>query len=89
MSNENARKEVSAKGQTEKLGHCGLVTNDGQEKWVRVVCGCRGKKIVKDVMETWSCEYGFISNWINHRYYGSKEAIGLKIVLCKSEACCG
>ena len=51
--------------------------------------GAEEKKFVKDVMETQSCEYGFILNWINHRYYGSKGAISLKIVLCKSGACCG
>ena len=51
--------------------------------------GAKAKKIVKDVMETWSCEYGFILNWINHRYYGSKGANSLKIVWWKGGACCG
>ena len=44
MSNKNAGKEVSAKGQTKKLGHHGLVTNEGWEKWVRVVHGHQGRK---------------------------------------------
>ena len=47
--------------------------------------GAEGKKFVKDVMETRSCEYGFILNWINCRYYGSKEAIGFKIVCIRVE----
>ena len=47
--------------------------------------GTEAKKIVKDVMETQICEYGFILKWINHSYYASKEAIGLKIVCIRVE----
>ena len=47
--------------------------------------GAKAKTIVKDVVETQSCEYGFILKWINHRYYASKEAIGLKIVCVRLE----
>ena len=47
------------------------------------------KKFVRDVMETWNWEYGFIIKWINCGYYGSKEEVGLKIVWWKSGACCG
>ena len=49
--------------------------------------GAKVKKIVKDVMETQSCEYGFILYWTNHRYYGSKEATGLISVLCVVGTC--
>ena len=42
--------------------------------------GTEAKNFVKDVTETHSCEYGFILKWINHSYYTSKEAVGLKIV---------
>ena len=44
---------------------------------------CEGAKVkyfVKDVMETQSCEYGFILKWINCVYYAYKEVISLKIV---------
>ena len=36
--------------------------------------GTEVKNFVKDVMETQSCEYGFILYWANCKYYGSKEA---------------
>ena len=38
------------------------------------------KNFVKDVMETQSCEYGFILKRINCIYYAYKEVISLKIV---------
>ena len=49
--------------------------------------GTEVKKIVKDVMETQSCEYGFILYWMNCRYYGSKEATSLISVLCVMGTC--
>ena len=49
--------------------------------------GTEVKKFVKDVMETRSCEYGFILYWMNHRYYGSKEATGLINVLYVMATC--
>ena len=42
--------------------------------------GTKAKNFVKDVMETRSCEYGFILKWINHIYYAYKEVVSLKIV---------
>ena len=42
--------------------------------------GTEAKHFVKDVMETQSCEYGFILRWINCSYYVYKEVISLKIV---------
>ena len=42
--------------------------------------GSRVEKIVKDVTEMRSCEYGFILKCINHSYDIYKEVIGLKIV---------
>ena len=47
--------------------------------------GAKAKKLVKDVMETQSCEYGFILKWINHSYYTYKEVVGLKIVCIRVE----
>ena len=44
----------------EKLGCWSLGTNEQQEKWVRWCEGAEMKNFVKDVMETQSCEYGFI-----------------------------
>ena len=41
--------------------------------------GAEAKNFVNNVMETQSCEYGFISKWINHSYYAYKGPIGLKI----------
>ena len=44
---------------------------------------CKGvevKNVVKDVMETQSCEYGFILKWINCVYYAYRDVINLKIV---------
>ena len=85
MSNENAGKKVPARGQTRKTGCWGLGTNEQQEKWVRAGQRHQSKKNVKDVMETWSCEYGFILKWINCSYYASKEVISLKIVCIRVE----
>ena len=45
--------------------------------------GAEVKNFVKDVMETQSCEYGFILKWINCIYYSYKEVISLKIVCIK------
>ena len=61
MSNGNARKEVAARRN--------WVTGDWEPMsdkrnglgWCK---GTKVKNVVKDVMETWSCEYGFILNWI-------------------------
>ena len=47
----------------------------------------RGEKFVKDVMETQSCEYGFILYLTNCRYYGSKEVTGLISVSCMMGTC--
>ena len=86
MSNENARKKVPARGQTKK--------NRVAEAWEPMSNRRNGlgwgvfaeaKKFVKDVMETQSCEHGFILKWINHRYYASKEMISLKIVCVRVE----
>ena len=49
--------------------------------------GTKVKQFVKDVMETRNCEYGFILYWMNHRYYGSKEATSLISVLCIMGTC--
>ena len=44
--------------------------------------GAEVKNFVKDVMETQSCEYGFILYWVKCRYFGFKEATGWIRVLC-------
>ena len=47
--------------------------------------GIKVKNFIKNVMETQSCEYGFILNWISGRNYGSQKATSVIIVLCKVE----
>ena len=49
--------------------------------------GAEVKNFVKNVMETWSCEYGFILYQVKCRYYGSKEAASLISVLCVMGTC--
>ena len=45
------------------------------------------KKFVKDVIETPSCEYGFILKWNNCSFYAYKDQF--ENCLCQSKACCG
>ena len=42
--------------------------------------GTKVKNVVKDVMETQTCEYGFILKWVNCIYYEYKDVISLKFV---------
>ena len=81
MSNENAGKKVPARGQTGKTALLGLGNQWANRRnglgWGE---GAEVKNFVKDVMETQSCEYGFILKRINCIYYAYKEVISLKIV---------
>ena len=44
--------------------------------------GVEVKNFVKDVMETWSCQYGFILYWAKCEVFWIKEATGWMSVLC-------
>ena len=44
--------------------------------------GAEVKNFVKDIMETQSCEYGFILYWAKCRYFVFKEATRWISVLC-------
>ena len=61
MSNKNARKKVPARGQTGKKWVTEawepMSDRGNQLGWGK---GAEVKNFVKDVMETRSCEYGFI-----------------------------
>ena len=81
MSNGSAGKEVNA-GRNWVAGAWEPMSD--KRNWLGWCRGAKVKNFVKDVMETQSCEYGFILKWINCIYDAYKGVINFKNCLWKS-----